>query len=98
MIDEIRRGMARYQEGKQKKWYVSAFSLDVEKAFDSVWHEGLIYKIMKAGTPMPYTRLVISFLCDRTIQVRIKNELSRRVKLEAGTPQGSALSPLLYLV
>jgi len=83
---------------RDSKWTTTAISLDVEKAFDSVWHDGLRYKLHSAGVPDPLLRLLSSFLVDRTIQVRVGSTLSTPVDLRAGTPQGSVLSPLLYLV
>ena len=81
---------------KEKHWTASVISLDVEKAFDSVWHDGLRYKLTTNGLPVKLVRLLSSFLCDRTISVRAGNVLSKPVRLQAGTPQGSVLSPLLY--
>ena len=73
-------------------------SLDVEKAFDTVWHDGLRYKLDKLDIPDPTLRLLSSFLSDRTISVKINDSLSRPARLRAGTPQGSVLSPLLYII
>jgi len=83
---------------KAKGWVTTVVSLDVEKAFDSVWHDGLRYKLRNLGLPVKLNRLLSSFLSDRTVRVRVGSTLSRPVRLEAGTPQGSVLSPLLYLV
>jgi len=77
---------------------VTAVSLDVEKAFDSVWHDGLRQKLSSIGLPCRLIRLLSSFLTDRSIRVRVGQTLSLPVRLLAGTPQGSVLSPLLYLV
>ena len=41
---------------------------------------------------------ISQFLKDRTIQVRVGKELSERVRLENRTPQGSVLSPILFLI
>jgi exonuclease III len=83
---------------KEIHWSASVISLDVEKAFDSVWHDGLRYKLSQIGLPVKLVRLLSSFLSDRTISVRVAGELSEPVSLKAGTPQGSVLSPLLYLI
>lgn len=79
-------------------WITAAISLDVEKAFDSVWHNGLRYKLSELGLPGRLLRLLSSFLTDRTIKVRVGHNLSKSVALRAGTPQGSVLSPLLFLI
>lgn len=71
-------------------------SLDVEKAFDAVWHDGLRFKLKEIGLPAGICRILSSFLCERTVEVKIKGMLSDPVRLRAGTPQGSVLSPLLY--
>lgn len=81
-----------------KGWVTSAVSLDVEKAFDAVWHDGLRYKLSSLGLPVKLCRFLSSFLHERTIRVRQGATLSQPVVLRAGTPQGSVLSPLLFLV
>ena len=83
---------------KQRSWCATAVSLDVEKAFDSVWYDGLRRKLSDLGLPHKLIRLLSSFLSDRTIRVRVGQTLSQSVRLLAGTPQGSVLSPLLYIV
>ena len=75
-----------------------AVFIDVEKAFDSVWHNGLRYKLMNSELPNKIIRLMSSFISDRTITVKINDEMSDEVKLNAGTHQGSVLSPLLLLM
>ena len=72
--------------------------MDVEKAFDAVWHNGLLKKLHDMELPSDILRIISSFLTDRTIQVKIGNTLSEVVQLLAGTPQGSIQSPLLFIV
>lgn len=74
----------------------AAIFLDVEKAFDRVWHRGLLYKLIQLQIPDYIINIVRSFLSDRTFQVRIGSDLSTRRNIKAGVPQGSALSPTLY--
>ena len=64
-----------------------AVFIDVEKAFDSVWHNGLRYKLMNSELPNKIIRLMSPFISDRTITVKINAEISDNVKLNAGTPQ-----------
>lgn len=81
-----------------KGWVPTVVSLDVEKAFDSVWHDGLRHKLGSIGLPVKLCRLLSSFITDRTVAVKVGASISHPVRLEAGTPQGSVLSPLLYLI
>ena len=53
---------------------------------------------MNSELPNKIIRLMSSFISDRTITVKIIDEMSDKVKLNAGTPQGSVLSPLLFLM
>ena len=77
----------------------SVLSLDVEKAFDSVWHNGLKYKLAQLNLlPTIIIRFLSSFLDGRTITVKSGDYHSQPIPLQAGTPQGSVLSPLLFLI
>ena len=72
--------------------------LDVENAFDSVWHNGLRYKIYKLDLPTKLCRWLSDFLVGRVIQVKIEVFLSPKVYQKEGVPQGSNLSPVLSLI
>jgi hypothetical protein len=74
----------------------AAIFFDAKKAFDSVWHEGLIHKMYEDGIPEMVIKFIRSWLEDRKLQVRIGDHYSRLVKLKSGVPQGSVLSPLLW--
>ena len=78
--------------------HVIAAFLDVEKAFDNVWHNGLRYKIYQLDLPTKLCRWLSDFLVGRVIQVKIEGFLSPTVYPQAGVPQGSNLSPLLFLI
>ncbi|CAF1418063.1 unnamed protein product [Adineta ricciae] len=71
---------------------------DIKAAFDSVWHDGLIYKLHDLRLPQYLTNYLISFLHKRTAAIEIDNDISRPFQLQSGTPQGSPLSPLLYII
>ena len=78
---------------------VAALFLDAEAAFDQCWHNGIKYKLKKnLGLPNRIIRLVTSFLTNRSLTVVHEGHHSHQVRLEAGTPQGSPLSPLIYVL
>lgn len=72
--------------------------MNVEKAFDRVWHDSLIYEIQQLGTPPHLIKIVVSFLHRRHYRVRVEDSLSTIRPVRAGVSKGSCLSPLLYLV
>ena len=69
--------------------------LDCEAAFDAVWTNGLMYKLYQLNMPKNFLRILSSFLKDRTLKVHVDGSVSREVRLQAGTPQGSCLSQIL---
>ena len=77
--------------------HVIAAFLDVKKAFDNVWHNGLRYKIYQLDLPTKLCRWLSDFLVGRVIQVKIEGLLSPKVYTK-GVPQGSNLSPILFLI
>ena len=83
---------------KDNKKLAALLLMDVEKAFDAVWHNSLLKKLHDMELPSDILRIISSFLTDRTIQVKIGNTLSDVEQLLAGTPQGSILSPLLCIL
>ena len=72
--------------------------LDVEKAFDNVWHNGLRFKIFQLDLPTKMTHWLSDFLVGRLIQVNVNNFFSNQINPKTGVPQGSVLSPLLFLI
>ena len=70
--------------------------LDVEKAFDNVWHSGLRYKIFQLDLLTKMTRWLYDFLVGHVIQVSVNGFLSNQAHPKAGFPQGSVLNPLLF--
>ena len=71
--------------------------LDVEKAFDRVWWNGLIYKLHhNFEIPIITKKLLTNYLLNREYKITYKDQISNAFSPEAGVPQGSALSPTLF--
>lgn len=83
-------------EGMTRKQSSSMVCLDISKAFDKVWHNGLVYKLRRLNFSTKMIQLIQSFLHKRKSVAKIEEALSDPIALEAGVPQGSVLSPLLY--
>eukprot|EP00102_Acyrthosiphon_pisum_P011904 XP_008180827.1 PREDICTED: RNA-directed DNA polymerase from mobile element jockey-like [Acyrthosiphon pisum] len=76
----------------------AATFLEIQKAYDKVWHEGLIFKLLTMDVSHQLINLLRSFLLNRSFEVRIDNSLSNPRTISAGVPQGSCLSPHLFSV
>lgn len=78
--------------------YVVAVFFDISKAFDSINHKLLLYKLEKMGIRGRALELLRSYLTNRKQFVKIMDELSEIVEIIFGVPQGSCLGPLLFVL
>lgn len=82
--------------GFEQKHTTSVAFLDIAKAFDKVWHQGLISKMCRIQLQTGLIKITQSFLKNRKFQVKMEEHLSTIRELKAGVPQGSVLGPVLY--
>lgn len=74
----------------------TAIFFDVSKAFDKVWHEGLLFKMNEFNISIPLIRITASYLKNRSFQVKVGDAKSTKTKMSGGVAQGGVLSPNLY--
>ena len=72
--------------------------LDISKAFDKVWHDGLLFKLERIGMSGNLLNLLKSFLNNMVQRVVLNGQCSNWSSVLAGVQQGSILRPLLFLI
>jgi hypothetical protein len=97
-VHQLRNVISHARESLAAGKSTGLIALDVEKAFDRVYHDGLIYKMAQYEFPTQLTSLVDSFLNGRTFRVAINGQPSASHRIKYGVPQGAVISPCLYSI
>ena len=87
LVNKMRRGGA-----------VLGVFLDLEKASDMLWNNGLLNKLKKMKINGRMFNFIQDFVKERTFHVKVKDSVSTTRRLQNGTPQGSVISPTLFLI
>ncbi|WP_432712296.1 reverse transcriptase domain-containing protein [Pedobacter sp.] len=86
------------QKAKQKKYITSTIFLDVKGAFDHVSQNQLLTILKRQGLPLSLIAWVKSFLNSRQLRLAFDGEIEEFESINAGVPQGSPISPILFLI
>ena len=70
--------------------------LDIQGAYDYVWHDGLLFKMIELGVDRQTMNWIRSYLSDRKIKVTLGCCSSNELPVQCGVPQGAVLSPVLF--
>ena len=96
--DHILRINQAITDGFNRKELTGAIFFDLEKAFDQTSHKGIITKLQDHGLDHKILNWIKSFLSDRSFQVSQRGHFSSEKKITCGVPQGSCLSPTIFIL
>lgn len=82
--------------GLNNKRVTTIVALDLKAAFDTVWHNGLLHKMLKLDFPIHTIKIIQSMLSLRSFNVRLDGQNSDMHKMGAGVPQGSVVGPIIF--
>ena len=88
----------KYVLGSKNGSKIFACFIDLKKAFDTVWHDGLFLKLQKAGICGKVYNIIKSMYSCSHSRIKCKNTMSDPIEITKGVHQGNVLSPLLFNV
>ncbi|GBM90154.1 RNA-directed DNA polymerase from mobile element jockey [Araneus ventricosus] len=95
---QLLRVVEYINEGKNSNLVIATIFLDIAKAFDKVWIEGLIHKLIAYKFPQYIIEIIQSYLTKRHFTVLDKNSDSTPRNLQAGVPEGGILAPIIFVL
>ena len=75
-----------------------AIFFDIQGAFDRVYHDCLLYKLIRTGLDHQLVCWINNYLRSRTMRVKVEDSYSREIPLHTSVPQGGILSPILFAI
>jgi hypothetical protein len=97
--DNLMSHVQAVKQGWRRGYFAVEICRDAVKAFDKVYHKGLLYKLKhNHGIDGPFLRMVASFLKDRKAHTILGDDVGDIFDLHGGVPQGAVPSPLLYII
>ena len=86
------------ENAKRSRLPTSLLNIDLEKAFDSVWVDGLLFKLLEHSISGKMYLIIKLFLKTRVASIELNGYQSPKLQIDIGVPQGSVLSPLLFII
>lgn len=96
--DQVTYLAQEIEDSFQEQKHVLAMWIDMQKAFDKVWTDGLLVKLQRSGVAGNMLKWIHSYLHNRRARVVVNNIKGKKVLLRHGVPQGGVLSPSLFLI
>lgn len=97
-VDAISKIVSDISNGLNNGSPTMTMLIDLQSAFDVIWHNGLIYKLHLFKIKPPIIALIKNYLTNRKFYVKINESKSMTKDIIAGTPQGSIISALLFIL
>jgi len=97
-IDQVTRLDTAIRDSLRSKSILVVVFCDFSNAFDTVWHNGLLYKLSRCRVQGRMLRWLRDYLTGRYFKVFFEGEYSALHGIKAGVPQGAILSPTLFNV
>ncbi|KAF4441804.1 hypothetical protein F53441_11931 [Fusarium austroafricanum] len=104
IVDIVHKAWSRKEKRKLKKKVaklknkVTMLGLDISGAFNCVNPAILLQALANMGIPKWFIRIIHSFLSDRRTVLRLPQSVSKPFRINIGIPQGSPLSPILFML
>ena len=86
------------ENAKRSRLPTALLNIDLEKAFDSVWVDGLLFKLLEHNISGKMYQIIKSFLKTRVASIELNGYKPPKFQIDIGVPQGSVLSPLLFII
>ena len=83
---------------KDNKWITCTLFLDLSKTFECVDHKILLEKLFCYGVKGTPLKILASYLDNRFQCTKIGDTKSSFLNVTCGTPQGSVVGPLVFLI
>ena len=97
-VRSLYRMQLELEDVQRNKKPAVSLNIDLEKAFDSVWIDGLLYKLQNIGVTGNLLSIIQAILSNRLSFIKIGNSHSNNFPIHIGLPQDSVLSLALFIL